>query len=381
MKQRAFMWVQSRLGLGHLARAQTLCRALAAGGIEVTLAHGGPPAPVLAMPNGVTQIQLPVASAPDLESSEIRDADGRIVDDAWRAHRIEALKGAIRRCQPDIVVTETFPLGRWLFAFELIPVLDWLHSLPDRPLIVASVRDILARPAKTQKIEAMIALAQTRYDLVLCHSDPAIVQLPDSFPETSVLSEATRYTGYAVNVETRFDAERAGVIVAAGGGAVGARIFDVALGAKRLWRRDNGPWTIVAGPRFDGAALTKLRASAPHDLTIEGAVQDLAARYACASIVVAQAGYNTVSEALAHRTRLTVVPYATAKETEQTMRAQRFAARGLLTVVAEEDLTAEGLVVAMEHALDVQPSTQSIRFNGGAATASILRQAIAARAS
>ena len=373
MSPSVLMWVQSRLGLGHLARALTLCGALAENGFAVTLAHGGPPATALAIPPGVRLVQLPVAIAPDLNSSAISDAEGHPIDETWREKRIVALKALIDDVSPDIFITETFPLGRWLFDFELSPVLDWLHLRPKRPRIVASVRDVLTQPSKAKKSAAMIDTARRRYDLVMCHGDPRILTLPESFPETSALAAMTRYTGYVTGPVSSSAATRRGVIVAAGGGAVGGALFEAALGARRLWTRETETWTLVAGPRYDAAGLDRLRGSAPEGLEILGAVEGLARRYADCALVVGQAGYNSVCEALSHGARLTVVPYATGKETEQTIRTEKFARLGFLTSVAEAALSPRTLVAAMETALDAPPPAISISFGGGGEAARMLR--------
>ncbi len=54
---KVFFYVQHLLGVGHLKRAATLARALAAGGFEVTLASGGMPV------EGIDVLQLPPASS------------------------------------------------------------------------------------------------------------------------------------------------------------------------------------------------------------------------------------------------------------------------------------------------------------------------------
>lgn len=380
MTPRVLMWVQTRLGLGHLSRALTLCGALAQDGFAVTLAHGGPPVETLPTPPGVERIQLPAANAPDLNSPRILDADGREVDDNWRRKRIEALKETISHVAPHVFLTETFPLGRWLFGFELTPVLDWLHEQPNRPAIVASVRDVLTRPSKESKAASMIELARTRYDLVLCHGDSTILQLSNSFAETAQLSAITRYTGYVTAEPVVPTGQRRGVVVVAGGGAVGTALFHMALKAKTIWTRDDEHWTLVAGPRYGEGDLDALRAAAPHGVTIEGAVAGLAQRYAQCRIVVAQAGYNTVCEALSHGARLTVVPYATGKETEQTIRTLRLQDLGLLTSVTEASLTSENLARAMERALDAPPPAHQIDFHGGKNAARILRDLLRERA-
>jgi predicted glycosyltransferase len=204
----------------------------------------------------------------------------------------------------------------------------------------------------------------TRYDLVMCHGDARILQLPLSFPETIRLSAKTRYSGFVTKTPTKRAEPRTGIVIAAGGGAAGGALFDAALAAKRLWRRETGTWSLIAGPRFDERALQTLRGNVPEGLTVEGAISNLSDRYATAALVVAQAGYNTVCEALSHGARLTVVPYAGGKETEQTIRAQTFERLGLLSFVSEANLTPQSLVAAMERALDAPTPPQVPNFNG-----------------
>jgi predicted glycosyltransferase len=370
------MWVQTRMGLGHLSRAMTLCGALAADGFEVVLAHGGLPVPALNSPPGVKLFQLPVALAGDLESSMITAADGRLIDDAWKAVRIGTLKAQLENFRPDIFITETFPLGRRLFSFELLPILAWIRSKESRPLIVASVRDVVTRPSKQSKADAMVDLASELYDMVLCHSDPSVIRLPDAFPETERLVHMTRYTGYVVQQPDLPAAHRSGILFVAGGGAAGAALFHMALQARPLWTRTQDAWTIVAGPRLGEAELIALRAAAPEDVSILSAVSGLAGRYAKTRLVVAQAGYNTVCEALSNGARLTVIPYATDKETEQNIRSGIFARRGFLTMVSAEGLSPNRLTEGMARALEQEAFPAPISFDGGREAARILRHAI-----
>ena len=52
-------------------------------------------------------------------------------------------------------------------------------------------------------------------------------------------------------------------------------------------------------------------------------------------VSVSQAGYNTVLDILAARAAAVVVPFASGRETEQSLRAERLAARGVLELVRE----------------------------------------------
>ena len=58
MTGRVFFYVQHLLGIGHLRRAATLARAMAAGGFDVLLVSGGAPLDGLAL-GGARFHQLP----------------------------------------------------------------------------------------------------------------------------------------------------------------------------------------------------------------------------------------------------------------------------------------------------------------------------------
>jgi predicted glycosyltransferase len=374
MPLRVFIWVQSRLGIGHLARALKLAEACSAYGMIVAVAHGGMPVAALQTPPGIRLIQLPPAQAPDLDSKKIADEYGREIDDAWRAQRVQALHVAIADVAPDVVVTETYPLGRRIFGFEWAAFLESLPGRTVRPLMVASVRDVLIPPSKESKLRAMIALTNACYDLILCHGERAILPLESSFPAIADLTVPISYVGY-LGARRPSQAPRRGVVIAAGGGAVGQPLFDAAMQAKRLWWRETGLWTVIGGPQLEPGALAALRAQAGPEMSIHAGYPGLAQLYDTAQLVVAQAGYNTVVEALGAGAQLTVVPYATPKETEQSMRARRFAEAGWLTLVEPAELTPAALVLAMEAALNLPPAPAPFPQDGAARAAAAIVEA------
>ena len=115
---KVFFYVQHLLGVGHLKRAATLARALAADGFEVTLASGGMP-----RRKGIDVLQLPPASS-DAAFKQLLDEHGNPVDDAWKARRRDALLAAWRASDADVLMIELFPFGRRQMRFELLPLLD-----------------------------------------------------------------------------------------------------------------------------------------------------------------------------------------------------------------------------------------------------------------
>ena len=115
---RVLFHVQHLLGVGHLRRAELLVAAMAERGMAVTVALGG--MPVAEMPFAGAEIaQLPPTRLDGANFKILYDADGNPITDAWRDARRDSLLGLYERLQPDIVLLEMFPFGRWRFRFEL----------------------------------------------------------------------------------------------------------------------------------------------------------------------------------------------------------------------------------------------------------------------
>jgi predicted glycosyltransferase len=109
---------------------------------------------------------------------------------------------------------------------------------------------------------------------------------------------------------------------------------------------------------------------------IEPARADFATLLRNATLSISQAGYNTVVETLCCADRAVLVPFGTARETEQSDRAQALAERGMVSVVPSEALSPESLVAAIERTL-AGPSIRSFppcNARGAAVTVGWLRQ-------
>ena len=89
-------------------------------------------------------------------------------------------------------------------------------------------------------------------------------------------------------------------------------------------------------------------------------------------VSVSQAGYNTILNILAARVPAVVVPFASERETEQRLRAERLAARGVLELVDEAGLTPDLLSRAIERAIERGPQTIPIYTDGARRAASLI---------
>lgn len=355
---RVFIHVQHLLGIGHLKRAMTLARALVAEELEVTVASGGPAIPGLGLEGG-RFVQLPAARALDASFKQLVDETGQAIDEAWKERRREALLAAWHEADSDVLLVELFPFGRRQMRFELMPLLEAAHAAARRPIIVSSVRDLLAGGQRNpERQDAMLEVFERHFDRVLVHADPRFITFDRTFRHAAGIANRLHYTGFIVArapIPRPRDQTGAGeVLVSAGGGAVGAPLLETAIRARTLTSLAGNTWRVLAGASADPAALASLRALAKEHgeghVVVEQARSDFTSLLANCVVSVSQAGYNTVMEILQAGARAVVVPFAGGNETEQTQRAELLALRGSLEVVGEHLLTPESLAAAVERA-------------------------------
>ena len=379
--RRVLLHVQHLLGIGHLRRAATLARALVAGGFDVLLISGGAPTPGLDL-GAVRFAQLPPVRAADATLRDICRLDGGPLDEAFLADRRARLLNLLDRERPDIVLTEQFPFGRTRLRFELQPLMQAARALSPRPLLVSSVRDVVRRAAP-HRVAETVALLRDGFDAVLIHADPDIVPFAPSFAGWAAISDLCHFTGFVV--ERNLDAaagSTAGageVIVSAGGGAVGGPLLAAALAARPLTALARHRWRLLCGLNLAPAAAAALRGD--EGIVVEPTREDFPTLLRNARLSISQAGYNTVVETLCLADRAVLVPFASARETEQADRAALLAARGMVAVVPDR-LTAESLAAAVSRAL-AGPSLRSFppcKVDGGPASAALLHRLLAGRA-
>jgi predicted glycosyltransferase len=378
---RCLFWVQSLLGSGHLRRAQLLADALTEEGAAVTLVNGGPPGPWPAAP-GVELVQLPPITAPDGDFSNLADATGAPVSAALRAQRQHTLIDLLLGRQPEVVVTEMFPFGRRWFRGELLPLLEAAGAQRPRPLVVASVRDVLVSKPDPASHAWMAELACAHYDKVLVHGDERLLPFALSFPLAGSLGDKVVHTGFVHAAAPA--AEDAGpapaVLVSAGGGAVGERLLRVALEARAAGGHASATWLLVGGQNLPEATFAALQALAPIGCTLVRYRADLATLMGQCSVSISQAGYNTVVEGLMAGARMVLVPFAAGGEDEQTRRAERLRSLGLAELVPESGLTPEALAAAIDRiAARPRPRSDAWSFDGAARSAALLRAMVEER--
>jgi len=312
--KRVFFYVQHLLGIGHLRRAATLARALAAGGFDVLLVSGGAP---VALDLGRARLhQLPPVRARDDGLRELVRLDGRPLDDGFRTLRAHELVALLEAEKPAILITEQFPFGRTQLRFELMPLLEAARTMTPRPLIVSSVRDVVRRSASAQRIAETVEIFSA-FDLALIHADPKLVPFGDSFAAWDHIAARAVYTGYVAAQEPPPGPGSAGkgeVIVSVGGGAVGAPLLKAAIAARPKSKLADRGWRLLVGDNLPEAERIKLGHA--EGIIVEPARRDFTTLLSNATLSISQAGYNTVIETLRFADRAVLVPFSTPRETE-----------------------------------------------------------------
>ncbi len=373
MTKRVLFYAQHLFGIGHVRRAATVARAMAAEGLAVNVVLGGIEDRGADFA-GCTRTYLPPVHAADASFRVLLDEDGTPIDDAFRDGRMARLLAEFEAFQPDVVLVELFPFGRRKFRFELLPLLDAARAAERRPRIASSVRDVLV--IKSKRVPEMVDTALSRFDAVLVHGDPSLIPFEATFPAMDAVRHLVRYTGYVVeshDIPDWAEAGRGEVIVSVGGGRTGAPLLRAALEARAMTRAADKVWRLLCGPNLPADVLAEITAAAPPGITVEGMRSDFAILLRNCDLSISQGGYNTTMDVLSANTRAVIVPFEEWEESEQTFRARLLARRNLIRLVEAADLTPQTLANAVDQALtEPPPSDSGIDFSGAATTARLV---------
>ncbi len=378
---RVLIFVTHLLGTGHLRRALTLGHAFCDRGHQVNLVSGGAPVTNLNA-KGVTLLQLPPVKSDGVNFVRLLDTENQEVDEKYLADRRNQACSMLLKLRPDVLVTELYPFGRRVLKTEFLALLEAADKLAVKPVILASIRDILAPPSKPEKAEETAAIVSRFYDAVLVHSDPSSTPLDVSWPVTPSLAAKLAYTGYVAPAAPAAHPQEIGtgeILVTAGGGDVGMQLFEVAVAASKLDAKRQ--WRVLVGGSAASAGIDRLIMLAGNSGTIiEPVRQDFRQMLNHAAASVSMCGYNTALDLLQTGTPGVFVPFDLGGEVEQTLRARSLSQRSGLTMITNADLTPDRLLVAID-----QITTQSggkpqqTGFDGGNESVRIAERLLEAR--
>ncbi|MCV6585965.1 MAG: glycosyltransferase [Marinibacterium sp.] len=369
------------LGTGHLGRALVLARAFAAAGHRAIVASGGMPVSNFDT-TGVTLHQLPPLRSDGTNFTRLLTDTGAEADAPYLARRRAQLSALIRDCAPDALITELYPFGRRVLRDEFLAALETAQALPRRPVILSSIRDILAPPSKPAKATRADEIIARHYDAVLVHSDPGVTTLDQSWPVSPMLAAKLRYTGFvaAPPPGPHPTGEGAGdILVSAGGGDVGQPLFQAALGAARAMPSHR--WRLLVGGQDVAGRIAGLAACGiPDNAVLEPARPDFRQMLSAAAASVSMCGYNTAMDLLQTGTPALLIPFDDGKEVEQGLRADALARLDGVALLRAADLGADAMARGVAQVLSApRRDTGALQFDGAARSVALTQNLIEAR--
>lgn len=363
-RPRVLLYSHDGTGLGHLRIVLGITNDLAArrpdasfllltGSLQATSADLPPNVDYVklpAMPKRHLYAGLPLADVPPTEHRHIifvRNAIARATIEAYRPH---------------LVVIDHAPAG--LFR-ELAEPLAWLRQAPERPKVALLMRDITFGPGQTRTLwrnERVYDLLEDVYDRILVYGSREVFDPIREYGLSASVADKTVFCGYLAppkptesvdEVRARLGVgDRPLVALSVGGGGDGAPLLRAYLTGLRQGLGPDVASFVVTGPLLpeeDQIEIDRLATDLPHLHRVPFTPDWLNILHA-ADAVVCMGGYNAMVEAVHAGHRAVIVPRLPGAE-EQVIRADRFARRGLVTVVPPTALSPERLWAAIRTTL------------------------------
>ncbi|WP_050603063.1 glycosyltransferase family protein [Ruegeria sp. 6PALISEP08] len=373
---RVMIIVTHLLGTGHLSRALTLGRAFRDDGHEVIVVSGGMPASQLDS-SGMTLFGLPPLRSDGTNFTRLLTQTGEEADAIYHAARMTALVQAVKTFHPQVLITELYPFGRRSLTAEFDAALSTATELPVPPVILGSIRDILAPPSKPAKVERADDIVTRYYDGVLVHSTESVTPLSVSWPVSDQLADRLHYTGFVAPELPQPHPDAVGdgeILVSAGGGSVGQPIFRAAIEAAR--QISNRRWRLLVGGTDAKARIADLSEQAKGtSVVLEPVRPDFRQMLPHAAASVSMCGYNTAMDILQCSTPAVFVPFDDGKEVEQGLRGQSLSGLSAIEVLESRHLSGTTLAQAIDRILADSPRTkQDFGFDGAAQSVRIAKR-------
>ncbi|MEM9278616.1 MAG: glycosyltransferase, partial [Pseudomonadota bacterium] len=273
--------------------------------------------------------------------------------------------------------TEAFPFGRRQMLFELLPLLNEARNAEWKPMIAASIRDIMQEGRKEKRVIESVNLVRDFYDLVLVHGDENLIRIEETLQGAENFLHKVRYTGL-VTPEASSKQQDPGfecdVLISVGGGAFGQELTRMALKAMEFSKRFPSNWLVTAGTELADDDFLHLQQHCPDGMRIVRRIPDLASAMKSAKVSVSHAGYNTVADILRSGCRSVLYPYVGDKETEQLRRSQLMAEKGVAVILEPGRLLPENLASAIDEAACMEPERVDLKLEGASQTAILLQE-------
>jgi predicted glycosyltransferase len=371
-------------GLGHIRRTLAIARQLSEDGPDVSqlLITGSMQAHMYQLPERLDYIKLP--SINKRSSGEYCARVLALPFETALAMRENVIFEATRNFEPDLVLVDKAPAG---MKGEMLGTLSYLKAKRPGTKLVLGMRDIdddaqAVRAEWTR--EGVYPLLEDVYDAILLYGSREIYDPVREYGLSREIEAKIIPVGYIrksdpivppeqLRRELQMRTDRLVVVTAGGGGDSFGLIQTYLEMLENLSSRGSPAFDslIVTGPLMATAkkAMLQRYRSTGLPLTMKEFTPELFSYLNAADLVVSMGGYNSICEILSLNKRAIIVPRVKPR-TEQLIRAERFAARGLFRVIHPRDLTPDHLLATVEAGLSgdrpVLPEQAGLDMNGAA---------------
>lgn len=356
--KRVMVYSHDTFGLGNVRRMLAICEHLVESNpdVSVLLVSGSPMMHGFRLSDRIDYVKLPAIRRVARERYSPRSLDISI--DQLVALRANIIRSAVADFRPNLILVDKKPLG---VHDELGPAIDYSRRyLPDcRHALV--LRDILDAPERTRaqwREERFDDHIRAFYDAVYILGSKDVFDACREYEFAPDVCAKVEYCGYVRRQAGRCapDAVRRAlrigggpmVLVTPGGGEDGYPLIDAYIGTLSLLSAEQVTSIIVTGSDMPPVhqADIESRCSGLAHVRVREFVDDMMSYMSAADLVVSMGGYNTFCEIASAARRAVIVPRAK-PVLEQTIRAERFAARGLICTIDAEELCPITLAAAV----------------------------------
>lgn len=367
---RVLIYSHDTFGLGHLRRCRAIAHSLVENNknLSVLILSGSPIIGSFDFRARVDFVRVP--GVIKLRNGEYTSLNLHLDIEDMLALRASIIQHTAESFDPDIFIVDKEPLG---LRGEVMPTLEMLKKRGTR--LVLGLRDVMDEPKllvpEWQRKNVLPALEEL-YDDIWVYGLPQICNPLDGLEIPDSVSRKMIYTGYlprrpstAPTVSLPEITNRPFLLVTTGGGGDGDALIDWVL---RAYETDPllpypallalGPFMapeLQAGFHERVAKLDRVEA-----ITFDPHFENL---MASAAGVVAMGGYNTFCEVLSLDKRAIIVPRSVPRM-EQTIRAERAAALGLVQMTPLDDDRDPEVMAAAIRALPRQKKPSDIVVPG-----------------
>ncbi|MBK9306244.1 MAG: glycosyltransferase [Nitrospira sp.] len=379
-------------GLGHIRRSLEIAKHLSEHipHASLVMLTGSMQAHTYPLPDRMEYIKLPALT---------KDADGQYCSrllphaiDITLKLREKIILESIRNLKPDILLVDKAPAG---IRGELLPALNYLKAKSPSTRIVLGMRDIEDHPDHVHAEWAksgIIPLLKNTYHAIFLYGSLSIYDPVKEYGLSPIIQNKLVSCGYVGRYQPSLSRERIReelqlqtdrlVVVTPGGGDDGYPLLTTYLRMLKDQFGSQAPTFdtfLVTGPMMNSDQRRRLQeaADAALALTVTEFTPRLYDYLAAADLVVSMGGYNTVVEILGANQRGIIIPRVRPR-LEQSIRAERFAAKGLLDMIHPSQLTPASLFQAITHSLQhprpPRPQELGIAMDGAANVTKAMKQ-------